>query len=122
MWSPHFHVLGYGWVKNTAQIYARTGWVIKNLGVRKTVGGTALYQLSHAGVKKSTHTITWFGQLSYNRLKIPKMPKPEKPACPLCGNELRRILMIDGSYDESKESFWITAEKVTWRQHWRGYG
>jgi len=122
VWSPHFHVLGYGWVKNTAQIYARTGWVIKNLGVRKTVGGSALYQLSHAGVKKKTHTITWFGQLAYNKLKIPKMLKPEKPKCPLCGNELRCILMINGSYDESKESFWIPEEQVTWKQQWRSFG
>ena len=96
-WSPHFHLLGFGWVKNVKAIHTKTGWIIKNLGVRKTVGGSALYQLSHAGVKKKTHTVTWFGQLSYNKLKIPKMLKPEKPKCPLCGNELRRILIIKGT-------------------------
>jgi len=62
--SPHFHVIGFGWIENTKEIYHKEGWVVKNLGVRKSVFGTFHYQLSHAGVKKGFHTLVWFGRLS----------------------------------------------------------
>ena len=49
MWyySPHFHVIGFGWVDNVAETYNKYGYVIKNLGIRETLFGTIYYQLSH---------------------------------------------------------------------------
>jgi len=87
--SPHFHAIGYGWVKNTAQIFERSGWFIKNLGIRGSSRATILYQLSHAGVKKSIHTLTWVGALSYNKLKFKFVQ--EKETCPICQGDLTRI-------------------------------
>jgi len=49
-WSPHFHIIGHGWIEGTVDHYAKTGWVIKNLGLRANLFATLKYQLSHAGV------------------------------------------------------------------------
>jgi hypothetical protein len=62
---PHFHILGFGWVVNTKKISEDDGWVIKNKGIRNSLHSTIYYQLSHAGVTKGVHAITWFGTLSY---------------------------------------------------------
>lgn len=94
-YSPHFHAVGYGWITQTKEIYEKTGYIVKNLLVRKSTLGTIFYQLSHAGVsllkvkgkKYGYNTITWFGELSYNKLKfVPEKPEPEK--CPHCKEDL----------------------------------
>ena len=87
--SPHFHVIGYGWHRG----FSIPGWVVKNHGVRKSVFFTAMYQLSHAGVNSDYHTVTWFGELSYNKLKAPELVE-EKPKCPLCGLELVPLIFV----------------------------
>lgn len=92
--SRHFHGLGFGWIKGTKELFERYGWVVKNAGLRKTVVGTALYQLSHSGVHKKHHTITWIGELSYNKLRHVQEPVMEKETCPICGSELRPVLNI----------------------------
>jgi hypothetical protein len=100
--SPHFHFLGFGWIRGTKEGYARHGWVVKNAGIRKTVHGTAMYQLSHAGVHESCHTVTWFGAFSYNKLQVPPL-LPEEHLCPLCGQKLRPVLYYgeeDIAYEE----------------------
>lgn len=86
-WSPHFHIIGFGWVRGTKGIYEKTGWVIKNMGVRKSVFKTIMYMLSHCGVHEKYKVDSWFGQLSYNKFSIVKPPN-NKPVCPLCGSEL----------------------------------
>lgn len=87
VFSPHFHALGYGWIKRTDFIYDNHGWVIRNLGVRKSVSGTALYQLSHAGFSKKKHSVVWFGALAYNKMRCPKLPK-EEHLCPVCKEKM----------------------------------
>jgi len=91
---PHFHFIGYGWIEGTEDIEAETGWVVRNLGVRDSVYNTALYQLSHAGVKKGVQVVTWMGVMSnstYHKLN----PSPERsrgtPLCPECNAELRPV-------------------------------
>ena len=61
-----------------------------NLGRRRTVAGTVLYQLSHCGIHDKHHTITWFGSLSYNKLRVKMMDGPRK-RCPVCGRALIRV-------------------------------
>ncbi len=87
--SPHFHFVGYGWIVGTSAEEKKSGYVVKNLGVRKTIGGTIFYQLSHAGVHLDYHTITWFGDLSYNKLKVEPQNR-EGNQCPICGAPLVR--------------------------------
>jgi hypothetical protein len=83
--SPHFHIIGYGWIHGTAENYAQSGWIVKNVGIRESVRATAMYQLSHCGVSENFHSVTWFGALSYNKLKV--KPVPEKDdSCPVCAS------------------------------------
>lgn len=97
MWyfSPHFHLLGYGWIRGdqVKAVYEKQGWIVRNLGIRESVGATALYQLSHAGVHKERHTVTWFGRLAYNKLRVDPEPV-EKKVCPLCGSDLVKLLWV----------------------------
>jgi hypothetical protein len=62
-------------------------------GERKTIGGTAWYQLNHATIRtdvKRPHCCTWFGVASYRKLKV-KVEK-RKVLCPLCQHELVKLL------------------------------
>jgi len=88
-YSPHFHCIGFGWIVNTDELYNQGGWIVKNKGVRDSTFTTFYYQLSHAGVKKGYHTLTWFGDLSYCKLKVEEEPNPD--VCPLCSAKLRPV-------------------------------
>jgi hypothetical protein len=61
-------------------------------GERKTLGDTAWYQLNHATIRtdvKRLHCCTWFGVVSYRKLKIKAGKK--KVLCPLCEHELVKL-------------------------------
>ena len=93
--SPHFHFIGFGFIdgKKVAETYKTSGWICKNLGVRKSVYGTAFYQLTHCGVWYGTgkrHSVTWCGVCSYNKLNIPKPPL-DQLVCPYCGKSMERL-------------------------------
>jgi hypothetical protein len=118
--SPHFHFLGYGWVVWSREDFERFGWVVKNQRVRRTIEGTAFYQLTHCGVysKKSesldgrlyreVHSVTWFGKLAYNRLRIEKEAEKER-VCPICGLELVPLLNL-GPPLEGEGAGWFEAD------------
>ena len=88
-YSPHFHIIGFGWIKDTEEIYNSEGWIVKNLGVRDSVFATFYYQLSHCGIKEHIHSLSWFGDLSYSKLKVEK--EPETNVCPLCNEKLVHV-------------------------------
>jgi hypothetical protein len=115
-WSPHFHVLGFilggygrcrhcgvspsisacrgcgGFEDRTRQLNAVDGWIIKVKDKRKTVFGTAWYQLHHSGVdvtKKRFHVTRWFGVVSYRKLKL--TPEKREELCPICKHELEWV-------------------------------
>jgi len=93
-YSPHFHVIGYGWIVDTHANYVYSGYVVKNLRVRQDLGGTIYYQLSHCTVaSEHSHSITWFGALGYRKLRVRyRVEDPEN--CPLCGAELKELVWI----------------------------
>jgi len=96
-WSPHFHLIGFGWIHGSKEIYEKTGWIVKNHGIRNDVEGTIYYQLSHCGIKEGTHAISWFGVMSYKSIKTsPLRWENTAPVCPICGNKLRPIDYILG--------------------------
>jgi hypothetical protein len=76
---------------------AGSGYIVRVLGKRKTVGGTAWYQLNHASVRrgvnsKKSHVATWFGVCSYRKLKLINGEDVGiKHKCPICGNDLVRV-------------------------------
>jgi len=92
MWyySPHFHVLGFGWIVNTKELYEESGYIVKNLGKRDSVFGTIYYQLSHCGVKKKNHSLTYFGECSYGKLKLDEAQEDSKK-CPYCKEFLTEL-------------------------------
>jgi len=89
-YSPHFHVVGFGWIENTIEVYNKSGYIVKNLGKRETIFGTIYYQLSHAGVKSKNHSLVYFGNCSYSNLKIDEVEEDSKK-CPFCHEYLKEL-------------------------------
>jgi len=88
-----------GFVNRNYRCYERDGCIVKVAsqvengrrvaGVRKTVGGTAWYQLHHSSIdvtKKRFHVYTYFGVVSYRKLKV--TVEKHKDLCRICGHEL----------------------------------
>jgi len=89
-WSPHFHVIGFGFSEGKIfQAYGKYHWVIINKGFRNSVFGTFHYNLDHCGIKKGVQCMVWFGDLSYSKLKLEK--EPDHNICPACGRKLVEI-------------------------------
>jgi hypothetical protein len=115
-WNPHFHVLGFiggegygrcrcckgadcyacgGFEGVTMREHEKDGWIVKVLEKRKTVGGTCWYQLNHCSIRrgsKKSHAATYFGVISYRKLKlINGKDVGIKHKCPICNSELVRV-------------------------------
>jgi len=112
-WSPHFHILGFilggysrcrhckgadcydcegGFDGKTYKLYRKKGYIVRVLGKRITVFGTAWYQLNHSSYKVDSvrfHVATWFGTCSYRKLKVTVQLRKE--LCPICRKELVKI-------------------------------
>lgn len=94
-YSPHFHIVGYGYIAGWHdEIKRKYGWELGYRGKRESVFQTFCYLLSHCGVKKGFHTVTWFGDLSYGKLKILKEVKLHDQ-CPYCLKKLVEIYHED---------------------------
>jgi hypothetical protein len=122
-WSPHMHVLGFirdgygcrncrflrhgkttsvfcgnegfceGFEQLTRRCFEKDKCIVKVLGERNTVGGTAWYELNHATVVKGVkrfHVLTWFGVCSYRKLKTVPV-KHDLGVCPICQHEVKRL-------------------------------
>lgn len=119
--SPHFHMIGYGWIHGSAEGYEEHGWIVKNHGVRESISATAMYQLSHCGVHEKYASVTWFGRLSYNKLRVAPMPE-EKHVCPSCGSELRELLYVGhDALPEVEGGFWASPNDWLYKPK-RDYG
>ena len=102
--APHFHIVGFGWIENTAEIYEKTGWVVKNIRTRdksiKTlhdVESIILYLRSHAGVLDDSSPAQWklksvvyFGACGPRVMKLTAYLDVDTPQiCPECGTPLQ---------------------------------
>ena len=122
-WSPHFHVLGFilgGYSKcrkckrkwnclkgcggfddrNYHDGFLKDGWLIKVKGKRVSVYHTAWYQLNHSTIdvsKKRFHVVTWFGVVSYRKLKV--TVERRKFLCPICRHELEEHCYLGNNPD-----------------------
>lgn len=98
--GPHFHVIGDGWLNTRIkEFFLEDGWIVKNLRIRSfgSVFKTAYYILDHAAIgypagsqsiNLSMAAVTWFGKLSYNKLRIEKFKGSNVIYCPLCKVEI----------------------------------
>jgi len=100
LWFPriHFHVVGFGWLNYglVVENFRKSGWIVKDIGERESNYGTIRYLLSHAGIKKDFHTLTWFGDLSYSNMSMPKCENTSQ-LCPYCSERIVRVLPYDVS-------------------------
>lgn len=133
-WSPHFHVIGVGFTsrERVEHTHEKTGWVIRNLGERKSVRSTAMYQLSHAFIPEKGHAVTWFGCMAYNKLRVDPLP-PQDHICPVCGTDFRKLKFVSSEAEAIVKSI-IQEEGISRLVHgyfeyknevtppWRGYG
>ena len=53
--------------------------------------------MSHCGIRKGNHTVTWIGRLSYSKLKVEK--EPPNTHCPCCGEKFVEIYCNDIEHD-----------------------
>lgn len=117
--GAHYHVLGYieggfdvcrdcvhelgdcrsctSFKGREVREYEKDICIVKVLDERKTVFGTAWYQLNHSTVRtnvKRPHACTWFGVCSYRKLLV-KVDK-RKSLCPICGEDLVKLHYLGG--------------------------
>ncbi len=131
--SPHFHVLGFGWVRNVGEGFKKDGWLVKNIQdgrEERSIFGTAMYQLSHCGIDShgKSRPVSWFGVASTagkNRAFVPKMER-EKHVCPGCQAELIQLRYFGDPADlpdlEEESSAWLDPEDWVEKEatKWRG--
>jgi predicted Zn-ribbon and HTH transcriptional regulator len=121
VWSPHFHVLGFieggfgicrdcvhvhedcescsGFKGREVRGYGKDGYIVKVHDARKTVVGSAWYQLNHATVRigmKRFQSVTWFGVCSYRKFKSEKVRT--ESLCPACDSEMVRCFYMGKRY------------------------
>jgi len=117
VWSPHYHALGFieggfdrcrscvhnredcricdGFKGREVRGFAKDGYLVKIHEERKTVFGTAWYQLNHATVRvgvKRFQSVTWFGNVSYCKFRSEK--SKSEVLCPACENEMVRSFYV----------------------------
>ena len=110
-WSPHYHCLGYiyggfdrcrdcihergdcrscdGFKGREVRGYSKDKYLVKVLPERKTVFGTAFYQLNHATIRlgiKRFHSVTWFGSCANRKFKSANVKV--EILCPVCSSEM----------------------------------
>jgi len=114
-WSPHFHVLGFvrggykcrecerkwnclkgcgGFDDRSFRSFQKNHYFVKVMyEERKTVFGTAFYQLNHATVKLGIgrfHVITWFGNCGCRKFNHVSVKTSLFVPCKLCGEDMNR--------------------------------
>lgn len=103
--SPHFHVIGCGYLQKSDEFYNETGWIYNNIGRRETIKGTIKYTLTHCGIADGFQALTYFGAFSYNKVVIDEKIKIEEPVkCQVCGEYLHEYALIEK--EESLEPDW----------------
>lgn len=73
--------------------------IVVNHGIRKTVFGTALYQLTHATYRKHFHTLNWFGKMGasskwFNENAYDEPLKSESRVYPICGEQMDKMVWV----------------------------
>jgi len=116
-WSPHYHVLGFvlggyarcrecvrkwdclegcgGFDDRRWQGFKKHGYYVRVLAERKTVFGTAWYQLNHATIRVGAtrfHSVTWFGSCGNRKFKSEEVKV--QVSCPVCKSEMVRSVYV----------------------------
>lgn len=91
VWSPHWHVVGGGWVIGTRAIYEETGWVVVNHGVRFDTEGSIRYLMDHCAWVENGDALTYFGYATAHKTRVKKLESFfEACRCKGCGSTVTR--------------------------------
>ncbi len=73
--SPHWHVLGYGWIDGmkVREIYQKKRILIHAIkpSEKRSWFDTIKYELKHCESKQGHHALTYFGEMAYNKFATP---------------------------------------------------
>lgn len=127
VWKPHFHCIGFvkggyacrscehlkhtyqrsycdapegscnGFEYLTRELNKVDGCIVKVEDERKTIMGTAFYQLHHATVRlgvKRFHVVTWFGVCGNRKYKSEPLKVEAKCPAPACGGKMTKALYV----------------------------
>ena len=87
-----------------------SGWIVSVKGARKTIHGTAWYQLNHStlvrGAKRSTVT-TWFRVCSYVKLRLKKQDRIRRDLCKICQHELVEVVYVGNDPQSEVNQAWL---------------
>jgi hypothetical protein len=117
VWSPHYHAIAFidggfdrcrecshdlddcrgcnGFKGREVRGFAKDGYLVKVHDERKTLFGTAHYELNHATIRlgiKRFQVVTWFGTLSYRKFK--SAPLKSEDVCSVCHGEMTRAAHV----------------------------
>jgi hypothetical protein len=84
-----------GWTDVKGKKHEGDKIIVRVMGERRTIKGTAWYQLNHASYKIGStrfHVAVWFGNCSYRKLKVTQ--QFVKEICPICKHELVKIKYV----------------------------
>ena len=87
------------------------GIIVKVEGERKTLFGTAWYQLEHSSLKpdkKHFNIVSWFGCCAPNKLQRKPREKGSKvvKVCPICGHDLIPVRYVGADLANILKEFW----------------
>ena len=80
-WSPHFHIIGFGYICDSINFRELTGWLVKevrNISQKKEwdgrrmkddIAAVSFYVLSHCNVEWGKKSVAWIGCMTPNNLK-----------------------------------------------------
>lgn len=138
-WSPHWHVIGWGWLQQSDEFHKETGWIYKNIGLckdfvdndgkRHEKEGTSyayiFYTLTHSLLvstdKSRRQAYTYTGKLSYRVLGSKKETDKVIAYCPKCKYEIYHCFhsiedqetvdwsLVDIDYD----TYWTERRTIT---------
>jgi len=88
VWSPHVHLLHWGYLKSADAFHEQTGWIYHTHGrldTREDQERATYYLLSHAWVIAGAHTVRYWGGISSRNLHVREEVYWQEEACPDCG-------------------------------------
>lgn len=80
----------------TRRCFGKDRYIVKVQAARKSVAGTAFYELQHCGLvrgKSRSRVVSWWGTVSYAKLKVKKREKHVE-VCPICQHKLVRLKYV----------------------------
>lgn len=94
---------------------AVSAYIVKVQAKRKTLHGTAWYQLNHSSIvrgAKRAQVATWFGVCAKNKVHLEKGDRIRKDVCPICQHELIDLMYVGGDGDPHSEWWWKDREEA----------